>query len=253
MQVQCQSNIHQVVLATINYANFNKGSLPYGAMLPSSPGPSDWLTVAERIAGKDNANPASDTKFGSPVFLAFDSRSRNLAWHCPIARAQLGSSFGLSGGYYSGHMVVDYAFNSYLFPVCAYRGATGNGPYQWGKNSTGAIFGGVNWQLMGPPLKLGQIRGSAETAMVSDQCPNWSFATASAWVDYFNHNGAQIWGSQTWAGVLAPWPVKRGVPTNSAQSGKMVNEFHGGSINLGYVDGHVERCTQLTYAKVSLK
>ena len=72
-------------------------------------------------------------------------------------------------------------------------------------------------------------------------------------MDYFNHNGAQVWGSQTWAGVLAPWPVKRGIPTASAQSGTVVKAYHGGSVNLGFADGHVERCTQLTYAKVSLK
>jgi len=254
MQVQCQSNVRQVVLATISYANFYKGSLPYGATLPSVPGPADWLTAAERIAGKDNFNPGSDTAIGSPVFLPFNSKNRSMAWLCPLARAQLGLSFGLNNGYYSGHMVVDYAFNSYLFPVCGYRGATGNGAYQWGINSSGApLFGGASWQRMGPPVKLAQIHGSSETAMVCDQTPNWSFTTASAWVDYFNHNGTQVWGSQTWAGVLAPWPVKRGIATTAATSGTMSKDLHGGCVSLGFVDGHCERSTKLTFANVSLK
>jgi len=124
MQIQCQSNIRQIVMATLSYANFYGGTLPYGSIIGSATPPSDWLTVSERIAGKDNLNPGSDIKFGGPVFLAFNSKNRNSTWSCPLTRAQLGEYFALNTGYFLGtHMVVDYAFNSYLFPVCGKRGS----------------------------------------------------------------------------------------------------------------------------------
>jgi prepilin-type processing-associated H-X9-DG protein/prepilin-type N-terminal cleavage/methylation domain-containing protein len=252
MQIQCQSNIRQIVLATISYADFYKGTLPYGSVIGSATPPADWLTVSERIAGKDVVNPGSDTAFGGPVFLGFRSKSSSQAWLCPLTRVQLGANFGLNSGYFGGlHMVVDYAFNSYVFPVCGKSGPAG---YQWGINSSGsAIFGGASWERMGPPLKLSQIHRSSETAMVSDQCPNWSFISSSGFVDYFNHNGSQVWGSQTWAGVLAPWPVQRGILTTSSLSGTVVKTMHGGRLNLGFADGHCEQTTKITAAMVMLK
>ena len=163
--VKCQSNLRQVAMGCLMYANENKESLPFGDWL-SGDGNSNFSWFAQVQATMEGTgatwNAAAQTN-------AVNSKIQAM-FRCPDVTSTKGTNFTAA---------VHYFCHPRLMP-------DDNGPFV-PSGGTHAI-----------PYKVGQIRGSAQVAMIFDGPlvmggdevwhPQWNIAVAN-WID----KGAAWW------------------------------------------------------------
>jgi len=254
MQTLCVSNARQLFQGMTMYAADFKGYIPYNsnvaaAASPSRPG--DWASWWERLAVRN-----STLGGGTNPYIKWTPNTDAQVWWCPFARQQICQldpiGVGRNNlGYIALHMQSSYAISAYLAPFPnAYKGTS------FDVDFTGSsAYGLGTGHLVNRPTKFERLHQASSRPIISEAPPayqagNPAYQAISGFELSFNENASQPWGSQTWAAVLAPWPIIR---NGSSTSSKVDRTLHGGRITLIYCDGHGEQVAELTTAMMNPK
>jgi prepilin-type N-terminal cleavage/methylation domain-containing protein/prepilin-type processing-associated H-X9-DG protein len=223
---KCQSNLRQIALALNMYANENRQTLPYGEYEP--PGGNGavntrWYLLAQAIMDKRGTtwNDAYNTHSGT-------SRIRDV-FQCPDAPSSSKADY---------NQAVHYMVHPRLMPDIA-------GPF-------------ANGKAFPVPYKMGQIRNTAQVAMVFD-CPlvndgtdlwhpRWDVAVAN----HLDHGAAYsnklLAGSANGENSIDMTPMNG--PTSEANGDNDDNtqtirfrHYRDTTANVVMADGHVETFT----------
>ena len=217
--VQCASNLRQVTMGMVMYANAHRGAMPYdfaaGNPAPGNPGVGEYgvTTWYDRIAGYYAGQKAYEAHVPRPTGTKVGS-----VWHCPFLD--------------SGEFITRWMF--------------GEVDCHWGMNESLLAYRDAAGTFDKPVPRI--TKAKATVVLVGDG----NFFGGTEW-----YNGSRINGNwrnnyDTW-GYFAPWPLNRPpapLPNTTQPGGPqqlgIATKFHGGRASLGFSDGHVEQLKSIT-------
>jgi prepilin-type N-terminal cleavage/methylation domain-containing protein/prepilin-type processing-associated H-X9-DG protein len=225
MNVQCTSNLRQVAMAILYYANNSRGMLPYSdRQAPNL----DWW---ERVG---MSRSSTDPRTG---LMELRNVDRGTVWHCPFLTRQVGPWRASMGD----DIRINYGMNRYLT-------ASRNELAPAATNENGWVTSG--WSADDPPFKLSRVSGKVLVGDGSAVVPGgiWRPAYQTANIPSNVIRVIRTTVPDSYDG--APWPVNSLFRARDSTLASARPVLHGRRFNLAFADGHVESFGEFNYAEM---